>query len=592
MTQLSPIAVVRRASRPWPGLFWVNVALWTAFHAIPIVFGIAVGIVFDALAGEDPDAVRMGLLVLGAAILGRIGVFELGVWRYSIFWHRWRLLLQRNLLRWLLTAPGARVLPSATGAAVSTFREDVDEVVEYVENWIDGAGLVLYVIGAVAVLVTIDPLLTGVVLVPMVIAAIGTNALSGMIRRHREALRRATERVTGFLGDTFTAIGPIKTAGVERSMAGHLEELNDSRNDAALRDTATTEIMRTLNQNMANLATGLVLVTGASSLASGDLGVGALATFIVYIPRLTNYLAWAGDIVAQHARTRVSLTRMRRLAVDAPDDAFVDPAPLDLAPTVDPLPVPEAVGALRRFEARGVTYVHPSTAKGIIDIDLDVPAGAFVVITGRVGSGKSTLVRALLGLVPLQGGEIRWNGRTVDDPATFLVPPRVAYTAQVPRLVSASLGENLTLGRTADPGAVADATRLAVLEHDIDQLEDGLDSVVGTRGIRLSGGQVQRAAAARAMLTGSELLVFDDLSSALDIHTETVLWQRLFDERPATCLVVSHRRPALRRADQVILLHEGRVADRGTLDELLARSPEMRALWEEFDEDDDAPDVP
>jgi ATP-binding cassette subfamily B protein len=587
MTQLTPIGVVRRASRPWPLLFWVNVGLWTAFHAIPIVFGIAVGIVFGALAADDPDAVRSGLLLLGAAILGRVGVFEVGVWRYSIFWHRWRLLLQRNLLRWLLTAPGARVLPSATGAAVSTFREDVDEVVEYVENWIDGAGLVLYVIGAVVVLVTIDPLLTGVVLVPMVIAAVATNAMSGVIQRRREALRRATERVTGFLGDAFTAILPIKTAGVEDEMAGHLEDLNLDRNDAALRDTATTEILRTLNQNMANLATGLVLIAGASSLRSGALGIGALATFIVYIPRLTNYLAWAGDIVAQHARTRVSLARMRRLAVDAPDEALVDPAPLGLAETVEPLAAPAATDRLVTVATRGLTYVHPSTAKGIIDIDLDIGAGDFVVVTGRVGSGKTTLVRALLGLLPTQSGEVLWNGEPVDDPASFLVPPRAAYTAQVPRLVSASLAENLSLGRRATPEAVAAATRLAVLDRDIEQLEDGLDSVVGTRGIRLSGGQVQRAAAARAMLTGSDLLVFDDLSSALDIHTETVLWQRLFEERPATCIVVSHRRPALRRADQVVLLHEGTVADRGTLDELLGRSPEMRALWEEYDEEDE-----
>jgi ABC-type multidrug transport system fused ATPase/permease subunit len=126
-----------------------------------------------------------------------------------------------------------------------------------------------------------------------------------------------------------------------------------------------------------------------------------------------------------------------------------------------------------------------------------------------------------------------------------------------------------------------------VLGPDVEHLDHGLDSLVGTRGVRLSGGQVQRAAAARMLLTDADLLVFDDLSSALDVHTETQLWRRLFERRRATCLVVSHRRPALRRADQVVLMVDGRVADRGTLPELLERSAEMRALWEEWDEEDD-----
>ncbi len=107
--------------------------------------------------------------------------------------------------------------------------------------------------------------------------------------------------------------------------------------------------------------------------------------------------------------------------------------------------------------------------------------------------------------------------------------------------------------------------------------------MVGTRGVRLSGGQVQRSAAARMFATDAELLVFDDLSSALDVHTESEVWNRLFSQRDVTCLVVSHRRPALRRATQVIVMESGRVADIGTLDELLERSEEMRALWEELD---------
>lgn len=203
------------------------------------------------------------------------------------------------------------------------------------------------------------------------------------------------------------------------------------------------------------------------------------------------------------------------------------------------------------------------------------------VITGRVGLGKTTLLRVLLGLLPKDHGEIRWNGQPVDDLAAFMTPPRSAYTSQTPRLFSERLRDNILMGLSEESADLPAAVRSAAFEQDLAALEGGLDTRVGPRGTSLSGGQVQRTAAARMFVRNPELLVFDDLSSALDVETERLLWQRLFarPDRP-TCLVVSHRHSVLKQAEQIIVLKEGRVVDSGQLDELLARCEEMRQLWD------------
>ena len=586
MNNISPWFFIGRLIRFSYRIYAVNVVFWILVYTLPLVPGYVSKLFFDALEQENPtwngisyDIQMIIAIVLVFGVLQVVNIFAAIV--ANIPWRtRSSGLLRLNIMQRIFAMPGAKAYPDTLGESLNTLRDDPDEA-ENAGDWtLDIIGQSIYMIVAIGILLSIDAALTLYVFLPLVLVTLLSYRLRSSLEKLQRVSREKSSFYTSLLGEVFSSVQAIQVAGAEQRVLAQLEVRSKARQHAMLRNVALNQALTVFSSNIVSLGTGIILLLAGNKMRSGEFSIGEFSLFVLYLWEVGHHTEFFGNFMATIGRAAVSFKRMLGIMQGTPHAALVAPQIIDLYRDPAPLEplVVTANDALQTLTVQNLSYLHPESGRGLEPASFSIQQGDFVVVTGRIGSGKTTLLRALLGLLPTQSGELLWNGQPVADPANFMIPPRSAYTPQVPALISGTVQENILLG-AADTHLQA-AIHRAVLETDLEQLPQKLQTLVGVRGLKLSGGQLQRTAAARMFAQNASLLVFDDLSSALDVRTEQTLWERVSSAN-LTCLVVSHRRPALQRASKILLLEQGHLTDSGTLEQLLARSGEMRRLWAE-----------
>jgi ATP-binding cassette subfamily B protein len=502
-------------------------------------------------------------LALVICEVARMSTIHAGALLWTAAWVHMQSLLRSNLLAAQVASggPEAGQPVGSAGEAITHFRDDVEDVTMFIDGVVDISAGVTFTALAGLVLGSVDGRAALVLLFPLVGVALATRTLDTRIKRYRAADRVAASSVSGVIGDVMAAATTVKVNNAIEPTIAHLRTLVDARRRTAVRDRVLDESVWAFSQGAADVGLGLVLVTAAGAMASGRFSVGELAVFSAYLGWLSFLPRMVGRMLARRKQAAVALERMRHLVADEDARNAVKARALPIgrrqrrvrADVPRPARVP-----LEQLDVRHLSAVY-SSGDGVFDVSFTVGRGSFTVITGPIGSGKSTLLRALLGLAHQANvsGEVLWNDHALVDRSAFLVPPNAAYLPQVPQLISDSVADNVALG-LVDAPQLALALELAAVREDIDDMPDGVETIIGPRGMRLSGGQRQRVATARALVHSPELVVLDDLSSALDIETELQLWTNLANAG-ITVIAVSHRAIAFERADQLLRLDGGRL---------------------------------
>lgn len=507
-----------------------------------ILFGIAV------VAGIFRYAMRQTLIAISRHL-----EYDL---RNELFAH-----LQRLPLPWFQRRRTGEMMSIATND-MSAVRMMLGPGVMYTVNTLT-VGVV-----SIAFMFAISPRLTFWSLLPLPLVSISVWFFGDRIHRRFEQVQARFAMLSALVQENLAGLRVVRAFAHERRERERFQELNEEYRDRNLELIRTSGLFQPALALFAGIGALIVLWVGGREVMLGRITLGQFVAFTVYLAMLNWPMVALGWVINLFQRGSASYRRITEI--------------LDTPPSIASPETPTAPGeGACEIEFRGLTFTYPgAAAPSLRDIRFSVPPGGTVALVGRTGSGKSTVLALLPRLFDPPPGTVFLDGVDVRDLELSALRARMAIVPQDPFLFSATVQENIAYGvpeESADE--VSRVAGIAHLDADIRAFPDGYTTRVGERGITLSGGQRQRTAIARALLRAAPVLLLDDCLSSVDTATEESILRGLAGEmRRRTTLIVAHRVSTVRDADEILVLEEGSIIERGSHDELLVRGGAYAAL--------------
>lgn len=542
----------------------------------------------DAIQAGAPlrTIVRLGLLMLGTAMVTGALRFTMRQLLNGLS-RRIETDLRRDTFARLTALDAAWFTRWRTGDLMARLTNDLSAVrmaagpaLMYFTNTVVGGLFALFM------MVRISPLLTGAALLPMLGLPVLMLRLGKRVHDRFEAVQQQFSQLTTRAQENLAGVRVVRAYRQEDAEITRFEALGESYLTANMRLARLNGLMSPGFALLAGLAGAITVGVGGHLLIDGRITVGGYAAFGIYLAMLTWPLIALGWTTNLFQRGAASMTRVLELldAVPVSVASHADDARAALPPPVRH--TGEAAGRRVSFEGVGFHYppavqtsgdVSPDAPRWVLrDVSFDIPAGCTLAIVGATASGKSALMDLIPRLFDPQEGAVRIDGVDVRALPLDTLRAEIGYVPQEALLFSETIGDNIAYG-LADtspertPDRLRDASAIAQLTDTITGLPDGYDTRLGERGINLSGGQKQRTALARALARQPAIVLLDDALSAVDTHTEAAILHGLRDAlHGRTAIIASHRVSAVREADQIIVLEEGRIVERGTHDALIA----------------------
>lgn len=562
------------------GLYTLNLLGWTLLYVTMFVPGVMYRDFFTYLESGAPYSTeRVFAIMLPQILNAGLRVLLILTFGYflAVLLFRADYGMKQNLLDMILKEKPEKNTFSM-GEAINSIKEDPQHVTFALDNSLDFIGKLAYNIVVFFILLAVDAQITILLFLPLIGIAWAANAMSNRIINNRKKSRSGSALVSSLLGDIFSNIQAIKVNGAEGNVRERLIRYGEVRRKAMVADSLVQELLWNISNNISGVGTALILIVAAGKIRAGSFSTGDFVIFNYYIWNVISFFEWVGRQAARFQQSTVSFDRMMEMTGQS-DDGFLFNVNRFSVSAPEPAIQENALAEeLATLSIRNLTSTY-NGENGVRDISFELKAGEFLVITGRIGSGKSTLLKTILGVKAKDSGSILWNGQELDN-ENGIVPPQTSYTSQSPSLFSETIRNNVLLGHDRKEEVLQRAYHDAILSEDLTSFENGDETLIGSKGIKLSGGQKQRVAIARMLAHQSEIYVLDDVSSALDIDTELLLWERI-GQRNKTRIAVSNRHVCLKNADRVLVLKDGRMEALGSPEELLKTSPELQAIWGE-----------